>query len=192
MLFLIQNCVIIGLYSMDSGVGYSFSSNWVSLITGDRGTSFVYVSNITSPDRSPNNVNWYDYHYPDTINNSANSVYYNYTVAFYELPTEIYAHGFVAQFDFSAQIDSGGGDSDDEILSPVGVIAVAVAGSVVGLAALGFLAYTVAGKGTTAAAASAGASGGSPGTVGNASTTSNPMANSVQSEISLSDGSANF
>jgi hypothetical protein len=172
-----------------SGVGYSFSANWINILKGTRGTSFAYISNITSPDRSTDNVNWYDYHYPNTVNNSANSVYYNTTVAFFELPNEIYAHGFVAQFAFSdspaGDDDSAAPGSDDssgsaEGLSEAGVIGVAVAGSLVGVAVLGYLAYLgAAGKfgatgGGSSAASGAAASSGTSGTV-------NPMSGAEMS-----------
>lgn len=167
-------------------MGYSFSANWVSLLTGDRGTSFVYVSNISSPDRSTDNVNYYEFHFPDTINNSANSVYYNTTVAFFETPEEIYAHGFVAQFDFSGDIvvdddtttDSEGGSNS--ILSRDGVIAVSVVGAFVGVVLLLGIGYFAFGSSSTAGGAAAVSE----------SNAVNPMSNSVHSGVALSSGSS--
>jgi hypothetical protein len=166
------------------GVGYSFSANWESLITKARGTSFVYVSDINSPDRSTNNVNWYDYHFPGTINNSANSVYYNTTIAFFETTNQIYAHGFVAQFCFSNCPGSGDGGSDP-LLSQAGVIAVSVVGAVVGLAALGYVGYIFSGKSAGVARGGAGAA-----AVTARSTTTgvvNPITGSIHSGIALSE-----
>lgn len=166
----------------NQGVGYSFSANWVSLLTGERGTSFVYVSNITSPDRTTNNVNYYDYHYPNTINNSANSVYYNNTIAFFELENEIYAHGFVAQFNFSEPIPDTNNNSDDALLSPTDTIVVSVIGAIVGAALLcGLLYYFVYVRGAAAGSKAPAASG-----------TRNPMGLSMGSKGSEGEDSTNF
>jgi hypothetical protein len=180
------------LVSLEIGVGYSFSANWVSLITKDRGTSFVYVSDINSPDRSTNNVNWYDYHFPGTINNSANSVYYNTTIAFFETTDQIYAHGFVAQFCFTNCPSSGGGN--DPLLSQAGVIAVSVVGAVVGLAALGYVGYIVSGKSAGAAAGTGAARQSAASGVGAAPAKGivNPMTGSIHSGIALSETSESF
>ena len=126
------------------GVGYSFSADWdtVGKDQEDGGASLVYVSNITSPDRSTNNVLWHNFHYPNTVNNSANSVFYNTTLAFFETPEQIYAHGFVAEFTF-ASVTSGDGSNSNALLSTTGVIAVSVVGGVLGLALIALVVYFV-------------------------------------------------
>lgn len=200
LIFLLLVFVFSSLMCARPGVGYSFSANWVNAVNGSRGTSFVYVSNITSPDRTPSNVNWYDYHFPGTLNNSANSVYLNNTVAFFELENQIYAHGFVAQFTFdeappvpapvpvpAPSGSDGDGGSSDPALSQGGVVAVSVVGGVVGLAVLAYAVYFVTSG--TAASASAGASAGAAGGV---ASTVNPIATagSANSGITMSDGTA--
>ena len=96
---------------MGIGVGYSLSANWQSY-TGDQYCSFVYISNISSDDVSTSNVQWYDYHYPNSVNNSANSVYLNNTISFYETVQEVYAHACIATFSWTEMAsDDNTGDT---------------------------------------------------------------------------------
>ena len=89
-------------------MGYSLSANWQT-DTGMQNCSFVYISNLSSADTTSANVNWYDYHYPNSVNNSANSVYLNNTISFYETVEQVYAHACIAAFTW---INEPNGDDD--------------------------------------------------------------------------------
>jgi hypothetical protein len=157
-------------------LGYTFSANHINAISEERGTSMVYVSDIFSPDRTTANVNWFDYHYPNTLNNSANSVYLNNTIAFFELEGAIYAHAFVVEFNFTDVTMSVGGDDDhghdvddDKANDDDGgggggngkgfpqsdTIAFSVVGSAIGVALLAYAASVALGVKGTATAANA-------------------------------------
>jgi hypothetical protein len=170
-------------------LGYTFSANHINAISEERGTSMVYVSDIVSPDRTTANVNWFDYHYPNTLNNSANSVYLNNTIAFFELEGAIYAHAFVVEFNFTditlsvggdddddhdvdddeANDDNGGGGGNGKGFPQSDTIAFSVVGSAIGVALLAYAASVALGvKGAAAAANTA--------LAGTSASAGNPMA----------------
>ena len=107
-------------------MGYSFSANYITSVLSSRNISWVYVNNITSMDRTINNVVWNDYYYPNSVNDSANTIYLNYSISFYETREELYSHAFVATFTFDSNDDAISTNSNNNASLSHGIIAVIV------------------------------------------------------------------